>query len=81
MEVLMKLRDEFEKRELGEIARPVGTTCLGPCETGVTVVVFPDNVWYAGVTVQDVPDLVESHIINNKPVERLLHKEDAQRLM
>jgi (2Fe-2S) ferredoxin len=81
IEVLMKLREEFEQRDLGGIARPVGTTCLGPCETGVTVAVFPDNVWYAGVTAQDVPEIIDSHIINNTPVERLMHKEDPLSLV
>lgn len=75
-DVLLKMREEFEQRELGEVARAVGTTCLGPCETGVTVTVFPDNVWYAGVTAQDVPEIVESHVINNQPVERLINRED-----
>lgn len=33
--------------------------CLGNCSTGVTVVVMPDDLWFGGVTLADVPALVE----------------------
>jgi len=81
MEVFTKLREEFEQRELGSVARPVGTTCLGSCENGAMVVVFPDNVWYAGVKAQDVAEIIESHVLQDKPVERLLFKEDPASLV
>ena len=80
-EVLMKLRDEISARELGEVVRGVGTTCLGPCETGPTVVVFPDNVWYQGVTEADVNEIIDSHILKNTPVERLIPKPDPTSLL
>ncbi|MEK6813968.1 MAG: (2Fe-2S) ferredoxin domain-containing protein [Nitrospirota bacterium] len=48
-----------------------GTTCLGPCTMGPTVVVYPDAVWYGGVKPSDVDEIVESHIKNGKHVERL----------
>jgi (2Fe-2S) ferredoxin len=35
------------------------------------VVVYPEGVWYGGVTAADVPEIVESHLVNGKPVERL----------
>ena len=46
--------------------------CLDACERGVSVVVYPDNVWYGGVTVADVKEIVEEHLIGGRPVERLL---------
>jgi (2Fe-2S) ferredoxin len=45
--------------------------CLGPCFEGPTLVVYPDAVWYGGVTAGDVPEIVESHLKGGKPVERL----------
>jgi (2Fe-2S) ferredoxin len=45
--------------------------CLGPCFDGPMVVVYPDAVWYAGVTARDVPEVVESHLAGGEPVERL----------
>ncbi|MBL8203473.1 MAG: (2Fe-2S) ferredoxin domain-containing protein [Blastocatellia bacterium] len=49
--------------------------CLDQCEHGPTVVVYPDAVWYSGVTVDDVPEIVESHLINGVPVARLQMRE------
>lgn len=48
-----------------------GTFCMGPCDQGPVVVVYPDGVWYGRVSAQDVPELIESHLKNNMPVERL----------
>lgn len=46
--------------------------CLDQCEKGPSVVVYPDNVWYGKVTEADVTEIVEQHIVNGKPVQRLL---------
>jgi len=35
------------------------------------VMVYPDGVWYAQVRAADVPEIVEEHIVNGRPVERL----------
>ena len=45
--------------------------CLDACERGCTVVVYPDGVWYQKVTAGDVDEIVESHLKNGRPVERL----------
>lgn len=45
--------------------------CLDQCEHGPNLVVYPDGVWYGGVTAADVDEIVESHIVNGRPVERL----------
>jgi (2Fe-2S) ferredoxin len=45
--------------------------CLDQCEHGPTVVVYPEGVWYGGVTAADVAEIVESHIAGDRPVERL----------
>ena len=50
--------------------------CLDQCEHGPTVVVYPDAVWYGRVTAADVDEIIESHIVNDKPVARLMIAED-----
>ncbi|MDP8931020.1 MAG: (2Fe-2S) ferredoxin domain-containing protein [Actinomycetota bacterium] len=47
------------------------TGCLEPCMVGPTVLVLPDYVWYGGVTVDDVPLIVDQHLIGDQPVEWL----------
>jgi (2Fe-2S) ferredoxin len=45
--------------------------CLGHCEDGLTLVVYPEAVWYGGVTPGDVDELFHEHVLNGRPVERL----------
>lgn len=45
--------------------------CLGPCDQGPNVVVYPEAVLYSGVTVADVPVIFEEHLLGGTPVERL----------
>ena len=52
------------------------TGCMGPCMDGSIVAVFPDNVWYKRVTPEDVGEIVKDHLINGKPVERLVLTEE-----
>jgi (2Fe-2S) ferredoxin len=48
--------------------------CLGICDFGPTVAIYPEGTFYVGVKEADVIEIVESHIKGGKPVERLLLK-------
>ena len=48
--------------------------CLGPCFDGPTVVVYPEGVWYANVTIADVDEIVREHLVGGRPVERLRYR-------
>jgi (2Fe-2S) ferredoxin len=48
--------------------------CLDQCARWVTVVVYPEQVWYGGVRAEDVPEIVEQHLVGGVPVERLRMK-------
>ena len=45
--------------------------CLDTCAFGVSVVVYPEGIWYGGVKLEDVPAIVEEHLVGGRPVERL----------
>ncbi|MCX6543905.1 MAG: methyltransferase [Acidobacteria bacterium] len=53
------------------------TTCgsLGLCERGPNLVIYPDGIWYSGVKPEDVPEIVESHFQQGRPVERLVNRD------
>ena len=53
----------------------VPTGCHGFCEQGVLVIIPDKHVTYVKVHVEDVEEIFESHVKNNKPVERLLYKD------
>ncbi len=73
--VLDVLRKEIAAQGLlGEVQV---TTCgsRGMCERGPNMVVYPEGVWYAGVQVADVPELVREHFRNGRPLERLVQRD------
>ena len=41
------------------------------CAHGVAIVIYPEAVWYGGVTPDDVDELFREHVLNGRPVERL----------
>ncbi|MFC2021292.1 NADH-quinone oxidoreductase subunit F, partial [Chloroflexota bacterium] len=49
--------------------------CHGCCEQGPIVIVEPEGIFYAQVKVSDVPEIVENHLKNNQPVQRLFYKD------
>lgn len=46
--------------------------CLNRCELGPVVVIYPEATWYTWVDKADVDEIIESHLVNGKPVDRLL---------
>ncbi len=74
-----EIRELFKKRlkDLGlNIDIRANTSgCLDACEYGVTVLIYPEQIWYGGVALNDVEEIILSHIINNKPVTRLMIKD------
>jgi len=53
--------------------RIVLTECasVGFCAIGAAVLIYPDGIWYAQVQAADVPEIIESHLINGRIVDRL----------
>src|SRR5919109_1591198 len=45
--------------------------CFSQCGHGPMIVVYPDDVWYAGVQESDLKEILASHILGGRPVERL----------
>ncbi|MBS0308963.1 MAG: (2Fe-2S) ferredoxin domain-containing protein [Proteobacteria bacterium] len=45
--------------------------CLDRCEEGPVLVVYPEGVWYTYVDNADIDDIIDSHLVGGKPVERL----------
>ncbi len=66
-------------KELGiEGVRVNGAGCLDRCELGPTMVIYPEGIWYTYASREDVEEIIESHVKNGKPVERLLLTADQK---
>ncbi|MBI3099876.1 MAG: (2Fe-2S) ferredoxin domain-containing protein [Planctomycetes bacterium] len=60
-----------------DLARKVKVTpciCLGLCNKGPNVIVYPDNIVYTRIQVSNVEEIVDGHLAQNQPVERLMYK-------
>lgn len=71
-EVAAAFKKKLYERGLKRIVRPNKAGCLDQCAHGVTLVVYPEGVWYGGVTVDDVDEIIDKHIIGDEPVARLV---------
>jgi len=73
-----EIREALEKEvaELGSDGVRVDFTgCHGFCQQGPIAVVEPEGIFYTHVTVDDVPEVVQSHLRDGQPVTRLFYKD------
>ena len=69
--VVGKFLEELEERGLSGEVMVSNTGCLGLCEKGPIVVVYPDNIWYGKVKPEDVERIMEEHIESGNIVKTL----------
>lgn len=77
-EVMEKLKDELKKKGLDKEVNVVQTGCFGLCALGPIMIVYPEGAFYSMVTVDDVPEIVEEHLLKGRIVKRLLYKESVE---
>ncbi|QDV35203.1 (2Fe-2S) ferredoxin domain-containing protein [Tautonia plasticadhaerens] len=75
------LRDAFKKAlkraGLSRTSRANHAGCLDQCEHGPVVVIYPQGIWYGGVTEQDVPRIVSETLVGGKILDDLLIPDDC----
>lgn len=67
-----RFKEALQSKGLSARIRANVSGCLDACEHGAVVVVYPEGVWYGGVSPDDVAEIVERHLLHDEPVERLL---------
>jgi len=73
------LETEVKKRNLQDEIQVVATGCNGFCERGPIVLVQPDGIFYQLLKVEDVPHLVEEHLLKGRPVKKLMYVPPAEK--
>lgn len=72
IEILEEFKKILREEKLNLEIRANKCGCMEICESGPNILISPDNIWYKEVKLSDVREIVESHIKNDIPVERLI---------
>ena len=71
MAILEEMRKLAAEKGLGKDFRIQKSGCLDACGKGPTMVVYPEGTYYGNLKLEDLSEIIESHLINGKEVGRL----------
>lgn len=77
LELVAAFKKQLNDKKLPLQIRAQKCGCLGICDFGPTIAIYPEGTFYVNVQLDDVSEIIEQHIIQNKPVERLLLKKNG----
>ena len=72
MEIINRFKELIAQNGLRASVRAQKAGCFDICESGPNVIVYPEGVFYGKVTAQDVDEIVKEHLLQNRPVKRLM---------
>jgi NADH-quinone oxidoreductase subunit F len=72
-DVFSRFEQEIKARKIDAQVQAKATGCHGFCERGPLVIVSPGRIFYQRVSPDDVPEIVEETLINDRVVDRLLY--------
>ena len=70
-----KLAEELKAKGLDEEIKIVMTGCFGLCALGPIMIVYPEGTFYSRVTVDDIPEIVDEHLMKGRIVDRLVYND------
>lgn len=73
-EVKDELINQINEHKLENEVKIIETGCMGPCEMGPIILVYPEGTFYKKVTKDDVAEIVEQHFLKGRVVKRLLYQ-------
>ena len=74
-QIMETLKEEIKKAGLEKEVSVVQTGCHGLCALGPIMIVYPDASFYSMVKVEDIPEIVQEHLLKGRVVTRLLYQE------
>ena len=76
--IIDKLNEELKAKDLDKEVNVIRTGCFGLCALGPIMVVYPEGSFYPMVKVEDIPEIVEEHLLKGRIVTRLLYQETVE---
>ncbi len=73
-DVVDALKESLKKNGIEKDVKLILTGCMGPCDMGPVMIVYPDATFYRRVKPKDAEAIVEEHIMKGNPVTRLLYR-------
>ena len=73
--IIEAMEAEIKAKGLDKEVQVIRTGCFGLCALGPIMIVYPEGCFYSEVKVEDVPEIVEEHLLKGRMVKRLLYKE------
>ena len=70
-----KLAEELKAKGLEDEIKIVMTGCFGLCALGPIMIVYPEGTFYSRVTVEDIPEIVDEHLMKGRIVDRLVYSD------
>ena len=74
-QIMETLKEEIKKAGLEKEVSVVQTGCHGLCALGPIMIVYPDASFYSMVKVEDIPEIVQEHLLKGRVVTCLLYQE------
>lgn len=71
MEIVDAFKKKLKEKNIPFPVRAQKAGCLDICDFGQTIAVYPDGIFYVGVELSDVDEIIDEHILNDRVVERL----------
>ena len=73
--IIEAMEAEIKAKGLDKEVQVIRTGCFGLCALGPIMIVYPEGCFYSEVKVEDVPEIVEEHLLKGRMVKRLLYSE------
>jgi NADP-reducing hydrogenase subunit HndC len=78
LKIVEKLKEEIAANGLEKEVNVITTGCFGLCALGPIMVVYPEGSFYSMVKIEDIPEIVEEHLLKGRIVTRLLYQETVE---
>jgi len=79
----LKVKEQFHNvlktKGLTNEINIIETGCMGPCDYGPVIVIYPEGVFYKKVTPDDVEEIVNEHFLKGRPVKRLMLQDEEDK--